>query len=131
MIAGIGHDLTRCDRLGHAIQRFGSHFLERFMSAREIHLYKAANESIEFAAGRWAAKEAFAKALGTGIGKQCHFQEIEVLRESDGRPYIVLSGTTKQATRERNISSIHVSITHDSGLASAVVILETLEETSL
>ena len=79
----------------------------------------------EFIAGRWAAKEAFSKALGTGMCAECAFVEIEVLSDERGKPFIRLYAATAETAKRLGVSRIHVSISHERELATAFVVLET------
>ena len=74
-------------------------------------------------AGRFAAKEAFAKALGSGLTEQVRMDEIEVMQDENGKPFLVCHGITKETVREKGIREIEVSISHTAALATAVVIL--------
>jgi holo-[acyl-carrier protein] synthase len=127
MIAGIGHDLcdvTRVERLlqGPAGQRFEERVLAP--SERGLAAGLAGRRRAEFVAGRFAAKEAVSKALGCGIGGIAGFRDIEVLRSASGRPRCELSPGTLQALGLAEQPLLHVSITHERGLASAVAVLE-------
>lgn len=115
MIKGIGLDVTELDRVATTNRRT-SKFVERILTPREFDRWSSLNEhrQIEFLAGRFAAKEAFAKALGTGIGKECSFQDIEVLPNPNGKPMLYFKG---------QIVTGHVSITHTKQFAAAQVIL--------
>lgn len=116
MITGIGLDMIELDRIQRLDVR-SPKFRVRVLTPAELLDYSklAGHRRTEFLAGRFAAKEAFAKAMGTGIGTACSFQSIEVLRGENGRPRIYFHG------QERGF----VSITHTKGFAAAQVILET------
>ena len=81
----------------------------------------------EFIAGRWAAKEAFSKALGTGMCAECAFVEIEVLSDERGKPFVKLYAATAETAKRLGITRIHVSISHERELATAFVVLETAD----
>lgn len=114
----IGIDLIKLDRMKGSIERFGDKFLQRFLSPHEISLIK----NYKNAAGFWAAKEACAKALGCGIGKECGFHDIMLSKTPKGAPEVTLSQTLLD---DYKINSISVSITHDGDYAIAVVAIET------
>lgn len=114
----IGIDLIRLDRMKGSIERFEEKFLQRFLSSDEILLIKNTNT----AAGFWAAKEACAKALGCGIGKECGFHDIILSKTPKGAPQITLS---KALLEDYSIQDMSVSITHDGDYAIAVVAIET------
>ncbi|WP_101846609.1 holo-ACP synthase [Halobacillus sp. Marseille-P3879] len=116
MIKGIGIDLIELDRIKQSIKR-NDRFVQRILTKEEHGRYEQLNEhrKIEFLAGRFAAKEAFAKAAGTGIGT-LSFQDIEVLPGENGAPYIKAAAYSGL--------SIWVAITHSEQYAVAQVILE-------
>ena len=115
MIKGIGLDVTDIERITVAHER-SAKFKERILTPQEIERFEELNDSrqLEFLAGRFAAKEAFAKALGTGIGKSCSFQDIEVLPNEVGKPMLFFKGKEVEG---------YVSITHTKQFAAAQVIL--------
>lgn len=113
----IGIDITSVKRIEELYNKFGLKAYKKFLSENEIKLIKK-NET---AAGFWAAKEAASKAIGTGIGKECSFLDIELSKTVSGAPNIKYSDKVKE---KFNIKSSHLSITHDSGFAIAVVVLQ-------
>jgi holo-[acyl-carrier protein] synthase len=114
MIVGIGIDVTQVSRFKVAATRNG--LLERLFTAAER------DESMQRMAGRFAAKEAFAKALGAPTGLV--WTDVEVRKDSDGKPYFACTGTVAALVAERGITTVHLSITHDAGIASAMVVCE-------
>ena len=129
MIVGTGIDLTEIPRIQASIQRFGSRFLERIFTAEEqeycLRKQKRATESF---AARFAAKEACAKALGTGISRGISWLEIEVVRTPGHRPRLQLHGRAAAWACRLQVSRASLSLTHTSTLAIACVILETGNE---
>lgn len=115
MIKGIGLDIAEIPRIRKAMER-SEKFQQRILSERELKLFYQLSEKrkIEFLAGRFAAKEAYSKAKGTGIGKGCEFHQIEILKDSLGKPTLFFDG---------EFVSGHVSITHTKEYAAAQVIL--------
>lgn len=115
MIVGIGLDVTELDRIQQAYERRQA-FAERVLTEREQAIFRqlTGNRQMEFLAGRYAAKEAFSKAYGTGIGK-LSFQDIEVLPDEKNKPEI---------TRSPFEGNAFVSITHSGNIVAAQVILE-------
>ena len=113
-----GVDLIEVDRLGKAIERHGERFLKRIYTEQELDQLK---DNLPSLASRWAAKEAVAKALGTGIG-DVSWQEIEILRGPAKEPILNLYGTAQRLAEERGPSnwSISLSHTHDHALAMVV-----------
>ncbi|AXI00286.1 holo-[acyl-carrier-protein] synthase [Sporosarcina sp. PTS2304] len=115
MIQGIGLDIVELDRVARLDGR-NAKFRERILSARELHIYEQLKDhrKTEYLAGRFAAKEAFSKARGTGIGTDCSFLDIEVLSEASGQPVLYF---------KEQIANGFVSITHTQTVAAAQVIL--------
>ena len=113
----IGIDVIKTSRMKHLMERFGEKALERFLSNDEIKLVK----NYTTAAGFWAVKEAFSKALGTGIGSECSFHDIKIYKDAKGAPKIALS---RRIIQKFNILNSALSITHDGEYAIAVVTIE-------
>lgn len=113
----IGIDLIKTSRMNRFIERFGDKALQKFLSSDEMLLIK----NYKTAAGFWATKEACSKALGVGIGSECGFHDIRIIKTIKGAPQIVLSESLIQ---KFNIIDSSVSITHDGEYAIAVVVLE-------
>ncbi|MET3576024.1 holo-ACP synthase [Bhargavaea ullalensis] len=115
MITGIGLDIVEMERIRRLDGRSGR-FRERILTRAELDRYDSLNEGrrTEFLAGRFSAKEAFAKALGTGIGKHCAFTDIAVLNGTNGRPVLYF--------KDAQVDGF-VSITHAKEYAAAQVIL--------
>jgi len=124
MIYGIGIDLVENDRMDKIIQKWGDKFLFRVFSKREIeYCGRHAQASMHYGA-RFAVKEAFLKAIGTGLGKGVKLLEIEVINEESGKPRLMLSGGAGKFLANAGIERIHLSITHTKNYASAMVLLE-------
>ena len=124
MIAGIGLDIIEIVRLSKVIEKYPDAFLKYVYTEEEQKIAKSRRNSIQFLAGRWAAKEAFVKALGVGIGHHCHWLDIAILNDEKGRPTVRLKGRGLKTTEELSISRINVSISHEISMASAFVVLE-------
>ncbi len=123
MIAGLGTDMIEVDRVAAKINK-ESGFRELVFSAGEIAYCESKTNRFEHYAARFAAKEAFLKALGTGWTSGTSFHEIEILPDQKGRPELVLLGETSRSVASFGILQITVSMSHLSTLASAVVIIE-------
>ncbi|MCI0694214.1 holo-ACP synthase [candidate division KSB1 bacterium] len=124
MICGIGIDLIEIARVESMLARWQQHFVQRVFTPEEIALCESrANRASAFAA-RFAAKEAFAKALGTGIDKDFSWKDFAVDHHHNGSPRPVLS--SRLAARLENVK-IHLSLSHSDHYATAVVILETID----
>jgi holo-[acyl-carrier protein] synthase len=113
----IGIDVVSISRIEKLYDKFGIKAYEKYLNEDEIKLVKKS----ETAAGFWAAKEAASKALGCGIGQDCGFHDILLSKTSKNAPVITFS---KEVLEKFSIKNAHVSITHDSGFAIAVVALE-------
>jgi holo-[acyl-carrier protein] synthase len=124
MIVGSGIDLAEIGRIQRSIERFGARFLDRVYTASEQAYCLRKRNSAESFAARFAAKEAAAKALGTGISQGVGWLEIEVVRARGGRPTLQLSGRAAQFAQSLGVAHIALSITHTADLAMASVILE-------
>jgi holo-[acyl-carrier protein] synthase len=128
MIVGIGTDLVEIARMRKALeQSTGTRFLERILTPTERELaLKRKGRLAEFAAGRFAAKEAIVKALGCGIGKQVGFQDVEVLPNELGKPECRIPEDALARAGHGSRIRIHISITHTEAMASAYAIVEEL-----
>lgn len=126
MILGIGTDLVEITRVRRFLEGdSGERFLERVLTPEERRLAREKRGRLtEFVAGRFAAKEAVVKALGTGIGGVTGFQDVEVLPAEGGRPQVTLSAEARSKLKLPPEFRIHLSITHTAGLASAYAIVE-------
>ena len=124
MISGIGIDIVEISRLKQALARHPDTFSTKVFTDQELALAGKRSDPNPFLAGRWAAKEALAKALGCGLGPDCGWTEIEVVNQQNGRPEMKLLGRAAQFAATRGVSNIQVSISHEKHYACAVVVLE-------
>jgi len=127
MIYGIGTDLIETDRFTKKIKRNKSKFLSRLFSEKEIeYCGKGAliRTQAQCFAGRFVAKEAFLKALGTGLRNGLRWTDIEITNNSLGKPLIHLYNKAEQTIKDEHIRNVHISISHVKNHASAIVILE-------
>jgi holo-[acyl-carrier protein] synthase len=122
MIDGIGIDMIEVDRIKQNIQN--GEFKEMIFSENEINYCESKANKFEHYAARFAAKEAFFKALGTGWSEGTNFNEVEIINSENGKPEIVLNGTTQKTLSALGIIKILVSLSHLKTLATAVVIIE-------
>ncbi len=115
MIIGIGIDIVELARISRAVEK-QPRFVSRILTENEQTRFEALSQKrkIEFLAGRFAVKEAFAKAVGTGIGKDVGFLDIEVLADENGKPII----------KSPSPHHVHVAISHSDAYAVAQVIIE-------
>ena len=123
-IIGVGIDIIEVTRLNKAIERYGSKFLTRVFTDDEIEYCKIKKHCNEHYAARFAAKEAFVKALGTGIAKGIRWKDIEIGNNKAGKPEIFLDGIAKEIADKSGVKKTHISMTHNKGSAIAFVILE-------
>jgi holo-[acyl-carrier protein] synthase len=119
IILGIGTDIIECPRIGKMIEQHGEFFLRRVYTPREIRYCQSRKHAIEHFAGRWAAKEAILKAMGTGWSKGIAWTDIEIRSGQGQRPEVMVGGVAKEVTRERQIGEILVSISHCRTYATA------------
>ena len=125
MLVGTGIDVVEIDRIASSIERFGDRFLARVFTQEEIVYCRAKRRTAaESFAARFAAKEAGAKALGTGIQHGVTWTEIEVRRLPGHRPTLNFSGRALQMAERLGVRHISLSLTHDRGVAIAAVHLE-------
>jgi len=113
----IGIDIIKTSRMERMIERFGEKALQRFLHSDEISLIK----NHKTAAGFWAIKEAFSKAIGMGIGSECSFFDMKIYKDTRGAPKLSLS---KELVQKFNIIDVAISITHDGDYAIGVVSVE-------
>lgn len=125
MVLGLGTDLIEIARVQASIDRFGTRFLERLFTPGEIaYCLRKKRHAAESFAARFAAKEAGAKALGTGISRGIGWREIEVRREAGERPTLHLSGRASERAAAMGVRGLQLSLTHSQTLALAVVVAE-------
>ncbi len=124
MIVGLGVDIAEVQRVQAAIERRGAPFLRRVYTTNEKEYCERFKNKFERYAGRFAAKEAVMKALGTGWRSGVRWVDIEVVREKSGRPTIALSGEAAKIAERLGVKRISLSITHTETQALAHVIFE-------
>ncbi len=124
MILGTGIDIIEVERIASRVGR-ESGFRELVFSAHEIDYCDSKTTRFEHYAARFAAKEAFLKAIGSGWERGLSLFEIEVVNEANGKPGLRISGETARTLAPLGIRKIHVSLSHLKSMATAIVILET------
>lgn len=124
MIHGIGTDIVEVSRIEESLSRFGDAFAERILTEQEWSSFSQSNTKARFLAKRFAAKEAFAKALGTGLRTPATFQNIGVAHDDLGKPVFVLAPLLQKALDQKKITQLHLSISDEKALAVAFVVLE-------
>lgn len=125
MIAGIGVDIVRVSRLANSLSRFGDRFAVKVLSQAEMPRFVSATNQAAWLAKRFAAKEAVAKALGTGMRGGVHFRQITVARKKSGAPCIELTGAARTRADKLGAAAVHISISDEAEYAVALAILET------
>jgi holo-[acyl-carrier protein] synthase len=124
VVVGIGIDVVEIARVRRLMERWQERFLRRVFTDEEIAYALRRHDPAEHLAARFAAKEATLKALGTGLSMGVRWREMEVRRPGGGRPTLALSGRTAALGAARGVRRLHVSLTHDAGLAVAQVLAE-------
>ena len=123
-IIGTGIDIIACSRIAHMIRDHGEGFLRRVYTPREVAYCQGRNREVEHFAGRWAAKEAVLKALGTGWAKGIAFTDVEIERRPAGNPRVILHAEAARRAAEVGIETIHISLSHCEAYATAQAIAE-------
>ncbi len=123
-VLGIGVDIAETARIEHSVARFGDRFLHRCFWPTEVAYCQSMKFPALHLAARFAAKEAIAKAFGTGIGAQLGWNDTEILRRDSGEPYVVLHGKGAALAQARGVAAVLVSLSHCQayGIAQAVIV---------
>ena len=111
-IIGIGTDITECLRIARMIERHGEAFIARVYTPEEIRYCQTRKQSTQHFTGRWAAKEAVLKALGTGWRRGISWRDIEILNEPGGKPLVMLTGGAREVAQQLGITEMLVTISH-------------------
>jgi holo-[acyl-carrier protein] synthase len=124
MIYGIGTDLIEIKRVERVLERFGERFARRILCEPELKRFRAHKQPVAYLAKRFAAKEAFTKALGTGIHAPANWHGVWVVNLKSGKPQLEFSEDLKMLLEQRDIRRSHLSLTDEKEMAAATVILE-------
>jgi len=124
MIYGVGTDVVEIGRIEKALKRFGDRFARRILCPPELERFMNHRLKANYLAKRFAAKEAFTKALGTGIHAPANWHGVWVTNLPSGKPVLNFSEKLKQLLNKRQISTSHLSLSDERGIAFATVILE-------
>jgi holo-[acyl-carrier protein] synthase len=124
MILGIGSDILDVARVTQALERDGDRFREDVFSAGEISYCEGKRHPAQHYAARFAAKEAFVKALGNGVRDGIVWRDIEIRHEPTGQPRLRLSGASQRLADGRGVRQVHLTLSHTAEYAAATVILE-------
>ncbi|MFN9369712.1 MAG: holo-ACP synthase [Planctomycetia bacterium] len=130
-VLGIGTDITECLRIAQMIERHGELFVDRVYTSAEIDYCRSRRMATQHFAGRWAAKEAVLKALGTGWRRGISWRDVEVMNAPGGRPQTVLRGGARDVADKLGIRCMLVSISHCRSHATAyAVALDEIPDTA-
>jgi len=121
MVRGLGVDIVQIERIGGAFERFGQRLVDRLLSKQEQAMMATRSDPVRFIAGRFAAKEALTKALGTILQVRPAWSQMQILADWQGRPVIVMESKVPETAPELRF---HVSISHERDYAVAVVVVE-------
>ena len=121
-ILGHGVDLVECARIARVLESHERRFLDRVLTPLEQRRAEQFREPVPFIAGRWAAKEAILKMIGTGWRGQIAWTDMEILPDKLGQPIVTLTGETARIAAEKGITRVLLSITHTAHQASASAI---------
>ena len=124
MILGTGTDLIDIRRIERALERFGHRFARRVLVEKEFRRFYTHVKPAHYLAKRFAAKEAFSKAMGTGIHFPVNWHNVSVANERSGRPYLEFSEALAALLKQRGISRAHLSLSDEVDMACAFVVLE-------
>lgn len=124
MIVGIGTDIVSIARIEQVWEKFPERFAKRLLAEKEWGCYIEAKDPAAFLAKRFAAKEAFVKALGMGMRLGLSFRHIAVERDALGAPYIVCTEKASEYLEEKQAKHVHISIADEQDFATAFVVLE-------
>jgi len=123
MIFGIGTDVVRIDRVGETLERFGQRFVEHLLMPEELALFDGHKRPVRFLAMRFAAKEAIAKALGTGFAHGVWIRDVGFMPDRRGRPEVRFSARGRKVADQFGVGEGHVSLSDEAGLVFAVAVL--------
>ncbi len=123
-IIGIGTDIIECLRIAQMIERHGELFINRVYTQHEIQYCQSRKLATQHYAGRWAAKEAVLKALGTGWRKGISWRDIEIRNEPGGRPTVALRGGALDVVEQLGITAMLISISHCRSHATAYALAQ-------
>ena len=123
-IIGIGTDITECLRIAHLIDRHGELFISRVYTPHEIQYCQARKQATQHFAGRWAAKEAVLKAIGTGWRRGISWRDVEICNEPGGQPIVTLHAGALDVAEQLGITDMLISISHCRGYATAYALAQ-------
>ena len=122
-VVGIGNDIVEINRISQMQDKVKAKLAVRVLTPREMEIYQQHKQADRYLAKRWAAKEAAAKALGTGIAAGVSFQHFDIQAKPSGQPILVLSGKALDLAKSLEANQWHISISDESAYATAFVVL--------
>ncbi|MDQ7050043.1 MAG: holo-ACP synthase [Enterobacterales bacterium] len=123
-IFGVGIDIVEIDRIQTSLNKYGDKFAKKILHSAEFEIFSKHKFPVKYLAKRFAAKEAFVKALGTGFVKNVTMPHIQIVNQISGQPQIMLHKETKELINQYELQQIHLSISDEKRYAIAQVILE-------
>lgn len=123
-IVGMGTDIVDITRIDTALNRIGLKFAQRILTRDEMVMFEQHHHPERFLAKRFSAKEAAAKALGTGIAQGVSFQDFTIVNNPQGKPLLTMSGKAADLAQQLGVTAMHVSLSDEKRYATATVILE-------
>ncbi len=129
MLIGIGNDIISINRIKNLYHKFGKRFEERIYTHEEqVIVWKRGAPCFKTLSNRWAAKEAFVKALGIGFSKGIYWKDIKIINDKNGKPCVLLNGNAKEYLNSilpmNTLPFLHVSISDEKDIVNAVVVIE-------
>jgi len=121
-VIGIGTDIVECLRIAQMIERHGELFIDRVYTAAEIEYCRSRKQATQHFAGRWAAKEAILKAIGTGWRRGISFRDIEIRNSEGGKPSVAMRGGARDVIEQIGIGDVLITISHCRTHATAFAI---------
>ena len=123
-VIGIGTDIVKVSRIKRLLNKHGENFAQRILHENELQIFQQRKTSKFYLAKRFAAKEALAKALGTGIAKGISFEEIEVVNNEEGKPELILHGKASEVSIQLGVENLFISLSDEKKYDNAYVVLE-------
>ncbi len=127
-VIGVGTDIVECLRIAQMIERHAEQFIQRVYTQHEIEYCSSRKAATQHYAGRWAAKEAVLKALGTGWAPGIHWRDIEIRSEPHGKPFVRLGGLAREICGRLGVVELHISLSHCRSHATAYALALGREE---
>jgi holo-[acyl-carrier protein] synthase len=124
MILGLGTDIVEVARIRASLEKYGAQFTDKFLLPAEVTYCRAHRDPAPQIAARFAAKEAIAKAFGTGFGAQLGWLDLEIAKRDNGEPFVILHDQAKKLLSSRGAQEVFVTLSHTENYATATAILQ-------